>query len=166
MVESLMARGYATPNPYHLKPSPDNVGPIDRKEIEEIEAQARRQAEMARKHEMDAKEIEKIKERAKQEAAHAIDQVKRAAVDAEKVARAEQKRQTRRNFKEGPQRQLDELRKRLEVLDREREKLGRQIEELERNQEQLDEQRDKEQDLDVQSDTSESNSDSPEIPRR
>jgi len=165
MVESLMARGYATPNP-HLKPSPDNVGPIDRKEIEEIEAHARRQAEMARKHEMDAKEIEKIKERAKQEAAHAIDQVKRAAVDAEKVARAEQKRQTRRNFKEGSQRQLDELRKRLEVLDREREKLEHQIEELERNQEQLDEQRDKEQDLDVQSDTSEFNSDSIQLPRK
>src|SRR5207245_920250 len=53
MVESLMARGYATPKPYHLKQSADTVGPIDRKEIAEIEA--RHQAEMAWKHELDAK---------------------------------------------------------------------------------------------------------------
>ncbi len=142
MVESLMARGDENRAPY----------------------KATLKAELERKHMFD--EIEKVREQAKQEAAHATDQVKRAAVDAEKAARAEQKRQTRRNFKEGSQRQLDELRKRLEVLDREREKVGRQIEELERNQDQLDEQRDKEQDLDVQSDTSEFNSDSIQLPRK
>src|SRR5204862_5090644 len=81
-----------TPNPNHLKPSPDTVGQFDAKEMEEI---ARRQAEMARKHELDSKEIEKIKEHAKREAARAAGHVKRAAVDAERIARAEQKRPTR-----------------------------------------------------------------------
>jgi len=92
MVESLLARDYATPNPYHLKPSPKMVGPIDRKEIAEIEA--RHQAEMARKHELDVKEVERMKGQAKREAARAADQSKRAAVDAEKIAREQKKRQT------------------------------------------------------------------------
>ena len=94
MVESLVAHGYATHDPYHLKPSPDKVGPIDRKEIAEIEAHARHQAEMARKQMLDPKEIEKITEQAKREAARAADQAKRAAVDAEKIAREQKKRQT------------------------------------------------------------------------
>src|SRR5882724_1336212 len=102
----------------------------------------------------DTKEIEKIKEQAKREAARAAGPAKRAALDAEKVARAEQKRQTRRDFKEGSQKQLAELRKQLEILEREREKLEHQIEELERNQEQLDEQREEHQDSDAQLDTS------------
>jgi beta-lactamase regulating signal transducer with metallopeptidase domain len=165
MVESLLARGYAAPNPYHPKPSPDKVGPMDRKEMAEIEAHARLQAEMARKHEWDVKEIEKIKEHAKHEAARAVSQVKRAA-DAEKVARAEQKRQTRRGFKEGSQKQLDDLRKQLEMLDRKREELEHQIEELERNEEQLDQQENEDQDNDVQSNTSESNPDSTPNPRQ
>ena len=62
---------------------------MDRKEIAEMEA--RHFAEISRKLERD--EIEKFKEQAKVEAARAADQVKRAAVDAEKVARAGQKRQ-------------------------------------------------------------------------
>jgi beta-lactamase regulating signal transducer with metallopeptidase domain len=166
MVESLMARGYATQNPHPLKRSPDAVGPtINRKQIAEIEAYAKEQAERARKQSPDAKEIEKIREQAKR-AALAAGQFKQAAVDAEKAARAEQKRQTRRNFKEGPQRQLDDLRKQLEILEREREKLESQIEELERQQEQLDEQREEEQDSDAQPDASESNLDSPENPRK
>ena len=159
MVESLMARGYGSQYPYHLRPSPDIVGPMDRKEIAEL--QARHKADMARKHELEAKEIDKMKERARHEAARAVDQAKRAAVDAEKIARAEQKRQPRRIFKEGSQKQLDDLRKRLEILEREREMLEHQIEELERNEEQLDEPRDEEQDSDQPSDTLESNSDSP-----
>ena len=92
MVEALMARGYATPNPYAVKRSPDTVGPMDRKEIAELEA--RHKADMARKYELEEREIEKIREQAKHEAAHAADQVKRAA-DEEKIARAEQKRPTR-----------------------------------------------------------------------
>ena len=107
-----------------------------------------------------------MKERARHEAARAADQVKRSAVDAEKIARAEQKRQPRRIFKEGSQKQLDELRKRLEILEREREKLEHQIEELERNQEQLEEQQDENQDNDAQSDASEFNSDSTPNPRQ
>src|SRR5207245_2739742 len=91
MVESLMARKDAPQTPYHLKPYPDNVGPIDQKEMAEIEA--RHQAEIARKHELDAKEIEKIKQHARHEAARAADLTERAAVDAEKIARAGQKRQ-------------------------------------------------------------------------
>jgi len=165
MVESLMARMDAPRESYQLKRSPDKLGPIDRKEMAEIEAHARHQAEMARKHELDAKEIEKIKEHARHEA-RAVGQAKRAAVDAEKIARAEQKRQPRRIFEEGSQKQLDELRKRLEILEREREKLEHQIEELERNQEQLDEQQDETQDSDAQSDTSEFNSDSIQTPRQ
>jgi len=162
MVETLMARGYATPTPYDLKPSPDTVGPIDRRDIANIDALRKREAEMARKHEMDEREIDKIKEQAKREAARAADHVKRAAVDAEKIARAEQKRQTKRVFREGSQKQLDELRKRLESLEREREKLEHQIEELERNQEQLeDEEQNENQNSDAQSDTSESNSNLP-----
>jgi colicin import membrane protein len=163
MVESLMARGYATPNPYALTPSPDTVGPMKRKEMAEIEA--RHKADMARKHEWEAKEIEKMKEHGKREASRAADQVKRAQ-DAEKVARAEQKRQTRRIFKEGSQRQLDDLRKRLESLEREREKLEHQIEELEHSQEQLEEQQDENQENDAQSDASESSSDSIEASRQ
>jgi uncharacterized protein (DUF342 family) len=142
-----------------LKPSPDKVGPIDRKEIAEIEAHARHQAEIARKQMLDPKEIEKITEQAKREAA-------RAAVDAEKFGRAEQKRQIKRGFKEGSQKQLDELHKRLEMLEREREKLEHQIEVLERNQEQLDEQRDENQDNDAQSEASEFNADSIQLPRK
>src|SRR5881394_1247005 len=166
MVESLVAHGYATHDPYHLKPSPDKVGPIDRKEIAEIEAHARHQAEMARKQMLDPKEIEKITEQAKREAARAADKAKRAAVDAEKFGRAEPKRQIKRGFKEGSQKQLDELHKRLESLEREREKLERQIEELERNQEQLDEQRDENQDNDAQSEAPEFNADSIQLPRK
>lgn len=165
MVESLMARGYATQNSYPLKPSPDKVGPIDRKEIAEIEAYARHQAESARKQAPNEKKIEKMKEQAKQEAGRGADQAKRAAAGAEKAARAEQRRQTRRDFKEGSQKQLAELRKQLEILEREREKLDRQIEQLERKQEQLDEQQDEDQDSEGQSDTSESNSDSREATR-
>jgi beta-lactamase regulating signal transducer with metallopeptidase domain len=165
MVESLIARGYATQNPYLLKPSPDVGGPISRKQIAEIEAHARLQAEMAQKHELDVKEIKKIEEHAKHETARAVGQVKRAA-DAEKIARAEQKRQTRRIFKEGPHKEIDDLRKQLEILEREREKLERQIEELERNEEQLDQQENQEQDNDVQSSTSESNPDSTPNPRQ
>ena len=99
-------------------------------------------------------------------AARAADLTKRAAVDAEQAARAEQKRQTKRNFKVGSQKQLDDLRKQLEKLDREREKLEHQIEELERNQEQLDQQGNEEQDSNAQSDTSEFNSDSIPTPRK
>lgn len=165
MVESLIARGYATQNQYPSKPSPDQDGLIIRKHIAEIEAHARHQAEMARHHELDVKEIEKIKEHARHEAARAASQVKRA-VDAEKIARADQKRQTRRVFKEGSHKELDDLRKQLEILEREREKLERQIEELERNEEQLDHQENEDQDNDVQSNTSESNPDSTPNPRQ
>jgi hypothetical protein len=164
MVESLMARGYATPNPYALTPSPDTVGPMKRKEMAEIEA--RHGADMARKHEWDTKEVENMKEHARRENARAADQAKRAAVDAERGARTEQKRQTKRIFKEGSQKQLDELHKRLEMLEREREKLEHQIEVLERNQEQLDEQRDENQDNDAQSEASEFNADSIQLPRK
>ena len=227
MVEALMARGYATPNPYAVKRSPDTVGPMDRKEIAELEA--RHKADMARKYELEEREIEKIREQAKHEAAHAADQVKRAA-DEEKIARAEQKRPTRlkelrlegitgtpgrriavinnltltqgeegevraRNGKikirvleirdksvllqieglpepkelllqGGSQKQLDELRKRIEMLEREREQLEHQIEEIERNQEQREEQPEEELNEDAQSDTSEVNSDSIENPRQ
>ena len=160
MVESLMARGYATQNPYALKPSPDKVGPIHRLEIPRIEADSKRQAEMARQHELDARDIEKIKEHAKREAARAADQVKRSSEDAEKIARGEKRRQTKRIFKEGSHKQLDELHKRLEMLERERDQVEHQIEELERNQEQLDQQENEEQDNDVQSETPESSLDS------
>ena len=165
MVESLIGRGYATQNRSPLKPFPDKVGPMDRKEMAEIEAHARHQAEMARNHELDVKEIEKIKEHAKHEAARATSQVKRAVV-AEKIARDEQKRQTKRTFKEGSHEELGDLRKQLEILEREREKLERQIEELERNEEQLDQQENEDQDNDVQSNTSESNPDSTPNPRQ
>ena len=160
MVESLVARGYATQNPYNLKQSPDQVGAIDRKEIAKIEALARRHVEMERKHAMDEREIERIKEHAKHEAARAADQVKRASEDAEKIARGEKRRQTKRIFKEGAHKQLDELHKRLEMLERERDQVEHQIEELERNQEQLDQQENEEQNNDVQSDTPESYPDS------
>jgi len=86
MVESLMSRKDAPQNPYLLKPSPEKVGPIDRKEMAELAA------EMARRHEL---EDQIIKEHARREAARAADLTKRAAGDAEKIARAEQKRQTR-----------------------------------------------------------------------
>jgi hypothetical protein len=165
MVESLMARGYATPYPYKLKPSPDTVGPIDRKEIAEIEAHARHQADIERKRELDVRQVERMKEQAKREAARAGDQAKRAAVDAEKIAR-EQKHQIRPKFKTGSKAHLDYLRKQLEILDREREELEHQIEELERNQEQLQEQQDENQDNDAPSDTSEFNSDSIQTPRQ
>lgn len=148
MVESLLARGYATPNsynPYNLKQPADTIGPRDRKEIAMTEAHARLQAEMARKYELDAKEIEKIKEHAKHEAARAVEQAKRAAADVEKVARAEQKRQTKRDFRQGSRKQLDELHKQREILDRERERLHRQIEELDRKQEQLNEELERQQ---------------------
>jgi hypothetical protein len=147
MVESLMARGYATQNPKNPKQFE-----IDRKEMPEIEA--RRHADMARKHEMDAEQMERIKEHAKREAARAGDQDNRAAANVERAAK-EQKRQIKRNFKEGSRKQLDELHKRLESLEREREKLEHQIEELERSQEQLDEQRDEDQESEEQSETPE-----------
>jgi len=86
MVESLMARKDTPPNPYATKRSADKVGSTDRKESAEMEA--RHFAEISRKLEQD--EIEKFKEQEKREAARAADQAKRAAVDAEKVARAEQ----------------------------------------------------------------------------
>ena len=155
-----MARGDATPHPHPMKPSADMVGPVDRKEIAEIEAHARHLAEMERKHGMDAREMERIKEQAKREAARAADLAKPAAVDAEKAARADQKRRTNRNFNKGSQKQLDELRRQLEILEREREKLGRQIEQLERQQEQLDEQRDEDQGNDAQEEPSNFNPES------
>jgi hypothetical protein len=68
---------------------------MDRKQIAEIEAQARLQEDMARKRELDVQGIEKMKEYGKREASRAADQVKRAAVAAERAARAEQNRQTR-----------------------------------------------------------------------
>jgi beta-lactamase regulating signal transducer with metallopeptidase domain len=165
MVESLMARGDATPKLFHLKPAPETVGPIDRKEKEIAELEARRHAELSRKHEMDVRQIERIKEQAKRQAEREVDQARRAAGDAEKIAK-DQKRKIKRDSKDGPQRQLDELRKQLEVLEREREKVEHQIEELERSQDQLREEQDEEQETDVQPDTPESNSDSPEIPRQ
>jgi chromosome segregation ATPase len=143
-----------------MKPSADMVGPVDRKEIAEIEAHAGHLAEMERKHGMDAREMERIKEQAKREAARAADLAKPAAVDAEKAARADQKRRTNRNFNKGSQKQLDELRRQLEILEREREKLGRQIEQLERQQEQLDEQRDEDQGNDAQEEPSNFNPES------
>ena len=144
MVESLLARGYATQNPHHLKQPAGMIGPRDRKQIAEIEAHARLQAEMARKHELDVKEIEKIKEHIEHEAARAASQFKRAS-DAEKSARAEQKRQTKRDYKQGSRKQLDELHKQRETLERERERLHRQIEELDRKQEQLNEELERQQ---------------------
>ena len=154
MVESLMARGYAPQYPFHVKPSPDTVAPMHPKEMAELEA--RLKADIGRKHELNEREIDRIKEHAKRDTARAAEQVKRAA-------EAEQKRQTRRGFKEGSQKQLDELHKRLESLEREREKLEHQIEELERNQEQLE---NEEQDNNAQSDASESNPDSKESTRQ
>ena len=165
MVESLLARKDVPQSPYPLKKPADAIGPMYRKQIAEIEAHPRHQLEIARKHELDAKEMEKMKEQAMREAARSFDLSKRAAVDAEKVAR-EQKRQTRRVFKEGSKKHLDELRKQLEILDRKREELDRQIEELERQQEQSDEQRDEDQESDARSDTSEFNSDSTQLPRK
>lgn len=149
MVESLMARGYATPRPYPLKPSPDMVGPM--KEIEKD------WAEIARKRELGEKE--RIRDQAKREAARAAEQAKRAAMNADRAARAEQKRQTRRGFKEASQKQLDELHKRLEMLDREKEKLEREIEDLERQRDQQDEQGEEDVSNDAQSHEVESNSD-------
>jgi hypothetical protein len=166
MVESLMARGYGTPNPPHLKPSPDAIAPMERREIEKNEAYGRRQADMARKHELEAREIERNKEHAKREAARAADLAKRAAADAERIAKAEEKRPTRRNLKEGSQKQLDELRKQLEILDRQREKLEFQIEQLERTQDEVDEQGEQESNSDAQSDTAESGSDATQPLRR
>jgi len=163
MVESLLARGYATPNPYLLKPSPDKVGPVDRKQIAEIEAHARLAAEMARKHELDVKEIEKIKEHVKHETARAVEQAKRAAADVEKVARAEQKRQTKRNFKQGSRKQLDELHAQRETLEREREKLHRQLEELDRKQEQLNEELERQQEELNEEQESDAQLDTPEL---
>jgi cell division protein FtsB len=95
MVESLMARGYATRNPFPMKPTPDTLGPIHRLEIPRIEADSKRQVEMALKHELDARAKLELEEQAKREAARAADLAKRAAVDAERIARAEQKRPTR-----------------------------------------------------------------------
>lgn len=163
MVQSLLARGHAAQNPYPLKQPIEKNWEIDRKEIAKIEAHAKQQADIARHHALSSEEIEKIKEQAKHEAARAADQVKRA-VDAEKIARTEQKRQTKRNFKDGSQKQLDELRKQLEILEREREKLDRQIEELERSQELLEEQGN--EDLDALFDASELNADSIETSRQ
>lgn len=164
MVESLMARGHAPQYPYHWKPSPDTMAPMNRKEMAELEAKLK--ADMGRKHEQNEREIEKIKERAKRESARAGELAKRAGGDAEKIAKAEQKRQPRRGFKEGSQRQLDELRKRIEMLEREREQLEHQIEEIERSQEQLQEQQDENPENEAQSEASESNSDSIEASRQ
>jgi len=157
MVESLVARGYAPQYPYHLKPSPDTMAPMNRKEMAELDAKLK--ADLGRKHELNEREIEKIKERAKRESARAADLAKRAGGDAEKIAR-EQKHQIRPKFKVGSKTHLDYLRQQLEILDRQREELEHQIEELERNQEQLDQQENGEQDSNEQSDTSEPNPDS------
>src|SRR5439155_26851001 len=69
MVESLMARKDAPQNPYPMKRSADKVGPMDRKEI----------AEMEFRHYLEnlPKLEEKLKEQAKQEAARAADLTKR-----------------------------------------------------------------------------------------
>src|SRR5207245_10962156 len=47
MVESIMARGYAPPNPYPMKPSADKVGQIERRAIANIATLRKRDAEMA-----------------------------------------------------------------------------------------------------------------------
>jgi len=138
MVESLMKQ-------QNLRLKSANDGMIDRKESAELQALARRQAEVSRKPMPDAKEFEKIKEQAQREAARAVDQAKRATAEVEKAAKAEQKRPTNRKIKEGSQKQLEALRKQLEMLEREREKLDRQIEQIEQEREQLDEQRDEDQ---------------------
>ena len=153
-----MARGDANRKPYPLKPSAGMARPMDPKEAAEI--LARQQAELDL---MNARNIEGFKEQAKRQAARAADQAKRAEA---RNAIAEQKHQRRRELKDGPQRQLDELRKQLEALEREREKVEHQIEELERQQEQLDEQPETDQDSDAQSGASESDPDSTEIPRQ
>ena len=143
MVESLMKQ-----QNFHLRSA--NDGMIDRTDIANISAQAKRQAEFSRRYGLDPKEIEKIKERAEREAGHATEQAKRATADAEKSLKAEQKLHTARKFKEGSQKQLEALRKQLEMLEREKEKLDRQIEVLEQNQEQLDERDEDQEDGDKQ----------------
>jgi beta-lactamase regulating signal transducer with metallopeptidase domain len=144
MVESLAnqqnPKGHAD---FHLKADQDGI--IDRKEIAEIKALAKRQAELAQNQMMNPKEIEKIQELAERDAARAAGQVKRETADMEKAVKADPTRQTDRKIKEGSQRQLEALRKQLEILERQKEKLDRQIEHLEQDQGKLDEQRDEEQ---------------------
>ena len=144
MVESLAnqknPKGHAD---FHLKADKDGI--IDRKEIAEIQALAKRQAELAQNQMMNPKDIEKIKKLAERDAARAADQVKRATADIEKTGKADPTLQTDRKIKEGSQRQLEALRKQLEILERQKEKLDRQIEHLEQDQGKLDEQRDEDQ---------------------
>ena len=144
MVESLAnqknPKGHAD---FHSKADKDGI--IDRKEIAEIQALAKRQAELAQNQMMNPKDIEKIKKLAERDAARAADQVKRATADIEKTGKADPTLQTDRKIKEGSQRQLEALRKQLEILERQKEKLDRQIEHLEQDQGKLDEQRDEDQ---------------------
>ncbi len=154
MVESLLDRGQGDANAYNLKQPDGGAAIIDRKEIARIEAHAKHQADIARKHAMNPDEIEKIKEHAQREAARAADQAKQAAKEMGKLAKTEKMHQTKRDLKEGSKKQLDVLRKQLEVLEHEREKLDRQIEELERNQELLESQ---EEDVDALFDETEAN---------
>jgi hypothetical protein len=144
MVESLVNQQ----NPkahvdFHLKAEKD--GMIDRKEIAKIEAFAKHHAEIARKHIIEPKEIEKIKEHAEREAVRAVEQAKRATLEADKALKGELKLRTTNKFREGSQKQLEALRKQLEMLERQRDELDHQIERLEQEQEQLDEQKEQEQ---------------------
>src|SRR5207249_1841881 len=98
MVESLMAREGGSQNPYPSKHLSLKDATIDRKDIAQAGAYAKRQADEARRQMVDPKEIEKIKEQAekikeqaKREAAHAAYQAKRATIEAEKAARNEPK---------------------------------------------------------------------------
>jgi len=119
---------------------------MDQEQIERIQEYAKAQADFAKKQAMDPKEIEKLKMHAEREAKVAADQAKRAIAQAERSAKADQKRQFNFKFKDGSRKQqLEALRRQAEALERQKEKLDQQIEELEQQQEQLDEQQDEDQ---------------------
>jgi beta-lactamase regulating signal transducer with metallopeptidase domain len=145
LVQSLVAQQNDKNFQFHFK-GPE--GMIDRKEVAKIEEFARKQADIARQQAINPKDIEKMQEMAERQAKVAIDQAKRATKEAERAARADQKRQFNwksKDAKDAYRAQLDGLRRQLETLEREREKLDRQIEQLEQKQEQLDEQQDEDQ---------------------
>ena len=136
MVESLVNQQHAKGR-VDFQPKAEKDGMIDRREIAKIEALAKRQAEVYR---VDPREIEKFKDLAEREAVRAIEQAKRATIEAEKAFKGEKELHIAKKFKDGSQKQLEALRKQLEILEREREKLERQIEQLEQDQERLDKQ--------------------------
>ena len=85
---------------------------------------------------LDRKEIEKIKEQARREAARSNEEFKRALREMEKAYTDQNRHQ------QGPVKgkQVEALRRQLERLEREKAELARQIEQLERNDNPFDEQ--------------------------